>query len=547
MAEDEAQHDMKEDVKRKPWSFFSRAPRGPSPQPSSSQTSRPPPVARPSDPSQPIRRLSAPGPSPSVEPPQVSIYKFTHSPSPAYWIDEAPTIQQQPRQAERAYPPISNPDRVDSLPLEDIPETQKLSKQGTSSQAPSAAPSRQYEPSPSLPKLGFSNLSMVDPSSGATIVPKTVVMNPAASRIKPSQGPKPPDEAVFHALVTRHGGTFVPPQATKQTAESAYQVDITPPISEREPPPRITLDPAIFQPIQPIQQATQTRKPETSESSNNTTWALPSGNAGSLVPPVSNIPMSSPNAPRGTHYPDSQWTELPTLESKDDQGGIKPPAIITSDAGFYDISKPTCSLNLICYRSGANGCDLQQVQCILRSKFPNDDNFQSTIAANPHLVHTDAQFFDEIQRLFATKMSGFFRRYFSLKSLQAFRVLAYTPTTRPVVVPFDDFVLQEMMYAYRNPSKLESKDDWVKWVFRLRRKDKRHAIEFVEGWNTTRIAIAGTIPWLSSCLVGVLWAAVGGDIQTAFTVASFILTSSSIILALLAIISSIESSGRSIT
>lgn len=135
------------------------------------------------------------------------------------------------------------------------------------------------------------------------------------------------------------------------------------------------------------------------------------------------------------------------------------------------------------------------------------------------------------------------------------------------MVPLDDFVLQEMMYAYRNPSKLKSKDEWVKWVFRLRRKDKRHAIEFVEGWNTTRIAVAGTVPWLSSCLVGVIWAVIGGDIQTAFTVASFILTSSSskssldslllsltpkanfltVILALLAIISSIESAGRTVT
>jgi len=143
--------------------------------------------------------------------------------------------------------------------------------------------------------------------------------------------------------------------------------------------------------------------------------------------------------------------------------------------------------------------------------------------------------------------------------------IQYTPTTRPTVVPFDDFVLQEMMYAYRNPDRLfHDSDDWIKWVFRLRRKHKRHALEFVEGWNTTRIAISGTAPWLTSCLVGIIWTAIGGDAQTAFTVASFILTSSSgeffmkqvsfskgfsadrnvpVILALLAIISSIESSG----
>lgn len=83
------------------------------------------------------------------------------------------------------------------------------------------------------------------------------------------------------------------------------------------------------------------------------------------------------------------------------------------------------------------------------------------------------------------------------------------------------------MYAFQHPDRLNSQDEWIQWVFRLRRQDRRHAIEFVEGWNTTRIAIAGTIPWLSSCIVGIAWTAAGGDIQTAFTVASFILTSSS--------------------
>jgi hypothetical protein len=103
-------------------------------------------------------------------------------------------------------------------------------------------------------------------------------------------------------------------------------------------------------------------------------------------------------------------------------------------------------------------------------------------------------------------------------------------------VPLDDFILQEMMYAYRHPNRLgrlsgsrsHSTDDWIRWVFRLRRRDRRHALEFVEGWNTTRIAVSGTAPWLSSCLLGIVWTVMsGGDAQTAFTVASFLLTSSS--------------------
>ncbi|KAH6972108.1 hypothetical protein BKA56DRAFT_660140 [Ilyonectria sp. MPI-CAGE-AT-0026] len=535
MAEGESQHHMKE-AKWKPWSFFRRAQRNPpaplfplpDPQASYGQISHRP------------RGFSQRDPSSWVEPPLVSVFEFAgslFSMSGQYNGNDAPTSNQHPTQSEWASLPISNPAEVGSLPLETIHEIQNVSTQETSPKAASTAPSRRNKPSPSVPKSGSSNFSTFGPSTRATIVPEMVVMKLDASSIGSSQAPKPPDEAESHAL---DGGAYLPVQIPKQATESTDEKKITPTVSKGEPSPRLALDPAIFQQIQ----ITPTKKQETNESSYHITGALPSGNAGSLVPPVSNIPMSSPNVSR---YLDDQWTEHPRSESKDEQEGVEPPPITANDAGFYDISKPTCSLNLVCYRSGANGCDLQQVQCILRSKFNSDDDFQSAIAANPHLIHTDVQFFDEIQRLFATEMSGFFRSYFSLKSLQAFRVLAYTPTTRPVVVPLDDFVLQEMMYAYRNPSKLKSKDEWVKWVFRLRRKDKRHAIEFVEGWNTTRIAIAGTIPWLSSCLVGIIWAVIGGDIQTAFTVASFILTSSSIILALLAIISSIESAGRAIT
>ncbi|KAK3304955.1 uncharacterized protein B0T15DRAFT_256265 [Chaetomium strumarium] len=194
---------------------------------------------------------------------------------------------------------------------------------------------------------------------------------------------------------------------------------------------------------------------------------------------------------------------------------------------FYDTTRPTCSLYLVCYRSGARGCDLQQLLCAVRTRFPSDESLDIVIYANPYLVQTDHQLFVEMRRLYTTQMCGFLRRYFSLKTLRSFRLLAFTPTTRPTEVPLDDFVLQEMMYAYRNPDRLSTTDDWVHWEFRLRRQDRRHALEFVEGWNTTRIAISGTIPWLASSLVGIIWAVTGGDTQTAFTVASFILTSSS--------------------
>ncbi|ROV86819.1 hypothetical protein VSDG_10149 [Cytospora chrysosperma] len=229
----------------------------------------------------------------------------------------------------------------------------------------------------------------------------------------------------------------------------------------------------------------------------------------SLFPPVASPPMNSPVGSDNGHATVTGPPLAPATQATEpgDAGA----------EGYYDVKRPTCSLNLVCYRSGAKGCELQQVHCVLRSRFPDDESFDKAVMANGRLVHNDVQFFNEMRRLYISKMCGPMRRYFSLKSLRAFRILAYTPTTRPTVVPFDDFVLQEMLYAYLHPQTLPKNDDWVRWVFRLRGKGNRHAVEFVEGWNTARIAVAGTIPWLSSCIVGIAWTAAGGDVQSAFT------------------------------
>jgi hypothetical protein len=83
------------------------------------------------------------------------------------------------------------------------------------------------------------------------------------------------------------------------------------------------------------------------------------------------------------------------------------------------------------------------------------------------------------------------------------------------------------MYAYQNPSKIRTKQDWIDWVFRLRQEDRRHALEFVEGWKGARIAVAGSIPLIISTVVGIVWSVKGSSVQDAFAVAGFILTAGS--------------------
>ncbi|OIW24903.1 hypothetical protein CONLIGDRAFT_684805 [Coniochaeta ligniaria NRRL 30616] len=381
------------------------------------------------------------------------------------------------------------------------------------------------------------------------------------------------DEPMAYDLSEFESRTEMAPQAgsyeagnTSSPGEASYgrsnELDITPPISKPDVSSAHAADPPVHAltdrpepPVRVLAVTPSLQEPgdcplrlDEGKGGNVAEPASPPGSNSYLFrymfPPVSNIPMDTP----GLGPKDPIGFDSPILRPPSPGVSTQGPADTTFASetvrpSHYDTTKPTCSLNLVCYRSGSRGCDLQQIHCVLRSMYPREESFQSAIASQQQLIYADDQFFREMKQLYTRKMCGLFRRYFSLKTLRAFRILSYTPTTRPTVVPFDDFVLQEMMYAYRNPERLSGGHDWIKWVFRLRRTDKRHALEFVEGWNTTRIAVAGTAPWLSSCLVGIIWTAIGGDAQTAFTVASFILTSSSIVLALLAVISSIESSG----
>lgn len=138
----------------------------------------------------------------------------------------------------------------------------------------------------------------------------------------------------------------------------------------------------------------------------------------SVLPPLSTIPTHSLN-------PTVLGSEPLSLKSRSSTSSTaKTTTPAQTRPAYYNTSKPTCSLNLVCYRSGAKGCDLQQIHCVLRSSFPDEANFHAAVKANPHLIHADDQFFREIQRLYKTQMCGFFRRYFSLKSLKAFRILA---------------------------------------------------------------------------------------------------------------------------
>ncbi|KAK8034579.1 hypothetical protein PG993_009574 [Apiospora rasikravindrae] len=174
----------------------------------------------------------------------------------------------------------------------------------------------------------------------------------------------PPRVAAFafrpsHALV---GSVFYPPNYTPPTNVSRHVQ--SPPLLKKEPP----------------------------------TWpGSPAPGAVSKLPVIPGRPFSNAHSqsPRADVYT-GQRDPLASPE-------------------IYDTSKPTCSLDLVCYRAGSGGCNPQQIQCTLRSR---------TIEANPSLISTDDQLFSQMKRIFEKEIRGFIRRRLSLKTLKSFRVLA---------------------------------------------------------------------------------------------------------------------------
>lgn len=89
----------------------------------------------------------------------------------------------------------------------------------------------------------------------------------------------------------------------------------------------------------------------------------------------------------------------------------------------YLTTRPTCSLNLVCYRSGATGCKLQQIHVAEQTRFKSDHAFKAACAARPDLLTSDYALLQALRNTYLRAMCGFWRRIFFLKTLRGIRLL----------------------------------------------------------------------------------------------------------------------------
>lgn len=104
---------------------------------------------------------------------------------------------------------------------------------------------------------------------------------------------------------------------------------------------------------------------------------------------------------------------------------VQPPTqnVLLASSNDDPETKPTCSLSLICYRSGAQGCITRQIRVALRRKYDGEQVSAGALEEDG-LIWNDEQFFADLQKQYEHEMCSFWRRKLSLKTLRKFRLLS---------------------------------------------------------------------------------------------------------------------------
>jgi hypothetical protein len=104
--------------------------------------------------------------------------------------------------------------------------------------------------------------------------------------------------------------------------------------------------------------------------------------------------------------------------------------VLQQGQDLQHVVKPTCSLNLICYRPGSQGCVLRQIRVISRSRFDTQGDYDRAVKEEEKLICTDRGFFKVLRQEYDHDICGFWRRHLSLKTLRQIRLLSVSESAR---------------------------------------------------------------------------------------------------------------------
>ncbi|RPD58615.1 hypothetical protein L226DRAFT_466392 [Lentinus tigrinus ALCF2SS1-7] len=157
----------------------------------------------------------------------------------------------------------------------------------------------------------------------------------------------------------------------------------------------------------------------------------------------------------------------------------------------------------------------------------------------------DADLLRELSRSY-DKLRTVWRKWFSLRSVRYVNMLAgfcglfadhtcvYPRRVGPAgVSPSKNMRLR---YFLRHPDQMKGRHEFMQVLT----AHTDYGIEFVEGWQLTRIAVAILLPVVASLILGVVYSILENDVSSAFTVAGYMTSAYSVCLVLLGLLNFVE-------
>jgi hypothetical protein len=170
----------------------------------------------------------------------------------------------------------------------------------------------------------------------------------------------------------------------------------------------------------------QALRDQVSEPPTNQDMTTNSGQLGGVVPPFSTFEAGASSG----------------MQSDMMVGHMLPSG---SGSAVYDTSKPTCTLNLMCFRDQTKGCRIWQVSVTHVDKWMDWNAFSQYCHDHEHVLTSDKSLFRAMRVAYEKELSSLWRRWTSLKSLKGFRILsvcqnfAALPVNPPALSPSEVF------------------------------------------------------------------------------------------------------------
>ncbi|KAI9719014.1 MAG: hypothetical protein M1828_006390 [Chrysothrix sp. TS-e1954] len=138
---------------------------------------------------------------------------------------------------------------------------------------------------------------------------------------------------------------------------------------------------------------------------------------------------------------------------------------------------------------------------------------------------TDQELWEDIRAAFRDDLEKWWRRVFLFKKLRYIVPIEYSSNDVPVRPDLKDFPdLHSFMHAFHHAHTLKSEHAWVDWFVEFKKDpNKQYGLEFKEQLWAEKLAAIAIFVTFAIIVTSVVWVVLGGDLQTVFTVMSFVL------------------------